>query len=190
MLYGVHFLVLNLLFAPIGNVRPIAFSETRIDRYDAWESGFPNIILIVIDTLRADHLTTAGYARNTSPNMDRFANSAVVFSNTYSFAPWTLPAYSSLLLAKHAFKHNQNIYRGDKQEEPNSTILITPLEASGYKTVSIQTNGFLDVLDYNCDERYRLYKYSEFSLVDFLASNTALEWLNSKDNTDETFFMS
>ena len=51
----------------------------------------PNFILISLDTLRADRLGTYGYARDTSPNLDRFAESAIVYENAVSPSSWTLP---------------------------------------------------------------------------------------------------
>ena len=55
-----------------------------------------NVILIAIDTLRADHLGVFGYSRNTSPNIDAFAQDARIFENFYSNAPWTLPSFSTM----------------------------------------------------------------------------------------------
>ncbi|MGI0001905.1 MAG: sulfatase-like hydrolase/transferase, partial [Nitrososphaeraceae archaeon] len=57
------------------------------------DSGRPNLILISIDTLRADHLSCYGYHRNTSPNIDSFAKNGVLFSNTIAQSSWTLPSH-------------------------------------------------------------------------------------------------
>ena len=54
----------------------------------------PNILLIVLDTLRADHLSAYGYARPTTPHIDRFAREGVLFEAAYVNAPWTLPSHS------------------------------------------------------------------------------------------------
>jgi len=61
----------------------------------------PNIILIVIDTLRADHVGCYGYQRNTTSNIDRLAREAVLFKNAISAAPWTLPSFASLLTSQY-----------------------------------------------------------------------------------------
>lgn len=60
------------------------------------EARLPNIVVIVVDTLRADHLGTYGYFRDTSPNLDRFAERAAVFENTVTVMATTLPAHVSL----------------------------------------------------------------------------------------------
>lgn len=56
----------------------------------------PNVILVVVDTLRADRLGCYGYERPTSPNIDRLAAEGVVFENCYSVASWTLPSFASM----------------------------------------------------------------------------------------------
>lgn len=66
----------------------------------------PNIVLIVVDALRPDHLGVYGYDRNTSPNLDRLASRGVVFRNVYSSATMSKPALSSLLTSTHPSIHN------------------------------------------------------------------------------------
>ena len=56
----------------------------------------PNVVLIVLDTVRADNLSLYGYARQTSPRLDRFARDAVVFERAFSASPWTLPSHAAL----------------------------------------------------------------------------------------------
>ena len=57
------------------------------------------IIVVVIDTLRADHLGAYGYARPTSPNLDRLAAEGERYRHAFSQAPWTLPVMASILTA-------------------------------------------------------------------------------------------
>ncbi len=57
----------------------------------------PNIILISIDTLRADHLSCYGYEKKTTPNIDKFANDSIFFENAYSQWPTTVPAINSIM---------------------------------------------------------------------------------------------
>ncbi len=57
----------------------------------------PNIIIIGMDTLRADHLGCYGYKRNITPNIDAFAKESMLYTNTMSQSNWTLPAFASLL---------------------------------------------------------------------------------------------
>ena len=65
----------------------------------------PNVLVILLDTLRADRLGCYGYDRPTSPVLDRLASEGVVFSDAWSAAPWTLPSHASLLSSLHAVEH-------------------------------------------------------------------------------------
>lgn len=65
----------------------------------------PNVLVIVIDTLRADHLSSYGYARPTTPNIDRFAAQSVIFRNAISACSWTLPSHASLLTGRYPEDH-------------------------------------------------------------------------------------
>lgn len=59
-------------------------------------TGRPNVLLIVLDTVRAQSLSLYGHTRRTTPQLDRFAERAVVFDRAYSTAPWTLPSIASM----------------------------------------------------------------------------------------------
>jgi arylsulfatase A-like enzyme len=77
---------------------------------DAGPRELPSIVLITIDTLRADHLGCYGYVRDTSPNLDRFAAQAVLFESALTTMATTLPAHISLmtstLTVSHGVKRN------------------------------------------------------------------------------------
>lgn len=69
----------------------------------------PNVVLISIDTLRADHLSAYGYPRATSPNIDAWAaGSAALFENAVAQAPWTLPSHVSMFTGLDALRHGVN----------------------------------------------------------------------------------
>ena len=57
----------------------------------------PNLLFVTVDTLRADHLGLYGYKRDTSPNLDRFGEAAIVFENVTSQTSWTLGSLASLM---------------------------------------------------------------------------------------------
>jgi arylsulfatase A-like enzyme len=65
------------------------------------EPARPNFLLISIDTLRADHLGAYGYARDTSPHIDRFAARSRRYENATAPTPWTLPSHAALLTGRH-----------------------------------------------------------------------------------------
>jgi arylsulfatase A-like enzyme len=69
------------------------------------ESTQPNVVLLVIDALRPDHLSCYGYGRPTSPNIDEIAATGVVFENAVCHAPWTKSSFSSMLTSLYPFQH-------------------------------------------------------------------------------------
>ncbi|HMD79824.1 MAG TPA: sulfatase-like hydrolase/transferase, partial [Anaerolineales bacterium] len=64
-----------------------------------------NVIFISIDSLRADHLRSYGYSRNTSPNIDQLAGEGVLFSNAFSTSSWTLPTHLSMITSLYSQSH-------------------------------------------------------------------------------------
>lgn len=60
-----------------------------------------NVILILVDTLRADHLSCYGYERKTTPNIDEFAKDSIVFKNAFSTSPWTTASIGSMLTSQY-----------------------------------------------------------------------------------------
>src|SRR5258708_626628 len=93
----------------------------------------PNVILLVIDTLRADHLSSFGYNRPTSPSIDQFARQSVVFENAVSPAPWTLPAHASLLTGRLPHEH---LAIGDEPLHTHYPNLAQELRSRGYTTAA------------------------------------------------------
>lgn len=72
---------------------------------DSENSALPDVVLLVMDTTRRDHLSVYGYQRPTTPNLERFAERAQVYDDAWSVAPWTSPSHASmftgLLPAEH-----------------------------------------------------------------------------------------
>ncbi|MEM6795184.1 MAG: sulfatase [Acidobacteriota bacterium] len=75
------------------------------------------VILIVLDTTRADHLSLYGYPRNTSPQLERFAEDAVVFDHAVSTSSWTLPSHASLFTGLMPLSHGALRLPGLEEEK-------------------------------------------------------------------------
>ena len=60
-------------------------------------TGKPNLLFIMIDAVRPDHLSCYGYKRDTSPNIDKIAHQGVIFSQAIVQAPWTKPFVASII---------------------------------------------------------------------------------------------
>src|SRR5258706_546331 len=75
-------------------------------------AGTPDVILVSLDTTRADHLSTYGYARETSPNLTAFAADALRFTQARSPAGWTLPGHASMLTGLYPSRHGAPLSGG------------------------------------------------------------------------------
>jgi arylsulfatase A-like enzyme len=95
----------------------------------------PNIILVSIDTLRADHLSGYGYERPTSPNLDELGRGGVVFERTYAQASWTLPSHASMLTGLDPIVHG--VVETDQGLEPEHVMLAERLQEAGYRSAGI-----------------------------------------------------
>ena len=75
-------------------------------------AGAPDVILVSLDTTRADHLSTYGYGRETSPHLTAFAADALLFTQAHSPAAWTLPAHASLFTGMYPSRHGAHLAGG------------------------------------------------------------------------------
>src|SRR5215468_10326927 len=99
----------------------------------------PNVLLISLDTLRPDHLGCYGYGKPTSPNLDRFARRALVFTNCRAQAPWTLPSHMSLFTSMvPSFNGVDNLNKVLPEDIPTMAQL---LRGEGYRTAALVNNG-------------------------------------------------
>ncbi len=98
----------------------------------------PSVIVILIDTLRADHLGCYGYGKETSPNIDAFAGDASLFERAFAQSSWTKPSVASLITGLLPRSHTAN-RREDALPEPALT-LAERLGALGYRTAGFVTN--------------------------------------------------
>lgn len=127
----------------------------------------PNIILIMVDALRPDHLGCYGYSRDTSPNIDKLAQNGVLFTHAYIHAPTTMTSTASVLTSLYPRQHqawNMHGEEGLKGIDFSLTTLTEVLKANGYKTIGVVANGFLDsVFGFNqgFDEYYETWKLPE-----------------------------
>ena len=74
--------------------------QSREDSRPLPRTDSPNVLLIVLDTVRADHLSLYGYERGTSPNLERLARLGIRFDQARATAPWTLPSHASMFTGR------------------------------------------------------------------------------------------
>ena len=99
----------------------------------------PDILVYVVDTLRADHLGCYGYKRNTSPHIDAFAKEHALYRNAYSTASWTRASGASIVTGLLPRNHH-TMTRQEKLPDELVT-LAEILRQAGYYTVYVNTNG-------------------------------------------------
>jgi arylsulfatase A-like enzyme len=99
----------------------------------------PNIVIYLVDTLRADHLGIYGYPKPTSPHIDAFARDATVFDVAVAQASWTKPAVVSLFTGLNAQTHGVNARRAALPK--SLTILPEVLRDLGYRTMAVVANS-------------------------------------------------
>ncbi|HTF89906.1 MAG TPA: sulfatase [Planctomycetota bacterium] len=102
----------------------------------------PNVVFIVIDTLRPDHLGCYGSARATSPNLDAWAGDAVVFDRAMSAAPWTAPSLLSLMTSLYPSVHGVAHFPSPGQMSERVTTLAEVLKQQGYATGAFTEGGY------------------------------------------------
>lgn len=113
-----------------------------VDAYVTIPNG-PNIILISIDTLRADHLGCYGYDKNTSPHIDQFSKESVLFKNARSQSHWTTPSHLSLFTSLYP-----SVFKVWKYPEPGRLpdsyfTLAEILKNEGYHTAAFTAGGYV-----------------------------------------------
>jgi choline-sulfatase len=103
----------------------------------------PNILIITMDTTRADHLSCYGYKKTATSNLDRLAREGVLFETAYSTQPVTLPSHSSIMTGCYPFHHGVRD-NGIYQLSQDATTLAEILSAEGYLTTAFPGSYILN----------------------------------------------
>jgi arylsulfatase A-like enzyme len=150
----------------------------------------PNILVYMVDTLRADHLGVYGYEVPTSPNIDRFATDATLFGRSLAQTSWTRPAVASVFTGLHPQAHGTN-GRLDALSQDAETV-AEMLSGVGYETAAIFTNA--NLFNTGLDQGFDTYLYlregahdATYVLSDEL-HDMAVQWLDKRER-DRPFFL-
>lgn len=101
----------------------------------------PNVLFVVLDTVRADHLSPYGYDRETTPTLDSFAAEARVYTEAVAQAPWTLPSHASMFTGLYPSQHTAT--QESPYLPPETGTLAAALSASGYTTACYSSNAWI-----------------------------------------------
>ena len=147
-----------------------------------------NVLLISLDTLRADHLGCYGYPRPVSPRIDRFAKDSVVFGHAYSHAPWTTPAHGALLTSLYPSILGLKRFPDPGRIADPVETLAEYFRDQGYRTHAVTEGGMVHA-DFGFDQGFEKY-FQSAKHVDH-GVGEALKWLraHAKDRGDEPFFL-
>ncbi len=154
-----------------------------------------NVLLISIDTCRADRLSCYGYNRRTTPNIDAIAEEGVLFENAVSTIPLTLPAHSSMLTGTIPPYHGVHDNLGYQLGDDNVT-LAEILKDNGFTTCGIVSSFVLDSrfgIDQGFDFYQDQFKEEDLSPGQYSeraggeASSLAEKWLD--EHRDDRFFL-
>ncbi len=155
--------VLALVEQQEAESRPTATGE------DETIAGRPPVILLVLDTVRADHLSLYGYHRETSPQLEALAGDATVFDQVSSSASWTIPAHATLFTG--LYPHQHGVYRFIQENRTQSTpmqtyplavgipTLASLLAEAGYRTATFTANPIISARS-RLDRGFQLFHHS------------------------------
>ncbi len=157
------------------------------------DATYPNVVLISVDTLRADHITCYGYHRPTTPRIDRLAADGVVFLNTISSTSWTLPAHAALFTGLADTVHACT--NTDKSLHPSRHTLAERLGEVGYATAGFFSGPYLHPV-FGLAQGFQIYQdctsYADFNTATATANDTiegpAVWQRSSRDVTNPTVY--
>ncbi|MGH9854755.1 MAG: sulfatase [Blastocatellia bacterium] len=147
----------------------------------------PNVLLIVLDTVRAHNLSLYGYERATTPNLEQLASRSVVFERALSTAPWTLPSHAGMFTGRFAHELSTNWNTPLDAAHPT---LAEQFSGQGYLTAGFVANtgycsaeqgldrGFIHYEDYRVS---RGQLASSLTLIRVIADNFRLRRFFNND---------
>jgi len=155
----------------------------------------PNIVMLVLDTVRSDHLGAWRYPKATSPNLDAFVKTATQYTRAYAPTSWTLPTHASLFTGLYPFAHHSHAYlvqdkagNAHVHEPPLDDAhrtLAEALQQEGYATAGFTANTVY------LKERYQLHQGMDTYHVERVPgvelAPHALAWIDA--NNSKPFFL-
>jgi arylsulfatase A-like enzyme len=173
-IYAISFLAVCLIFAVYNlneykNIKRMP--SPPADR--STEMRLDNIIILMMDTVRADHLSCYGYERKVSPEIDALASQGILFERHFSSSSWTVPAHFSMMTGI-----TSGAVRQEFSISPKSVTLAERIRLLGYRTACLSANPLLskginfdqgfDILDCDVNIINRINNLKLFDLLSHL----------------------
>jgi len=151
-------------------------------------SALPDVLIVSMDTVRGDHTTLGGYARDTTPSLAAFAQlpGSVTFTRAYSDAAWSLPAYVSLFTGQHAVTHGVGFR--SMQMVPGQPTLAAMLQAHGYQTHAYASGPHLSAAG-GMDEGFDEYHHTDGARTLGAQVVASVEWLTEPSEAPRLAFV-
>ncbi|MFO8056127.1 MAG: sulfatase [bacterium] len=118
----------------------------------------PNLVFIVLDTVRADRLSLYGHERSTVPFLESLAEEGAVFTRAYTPSPWTLPSHASMFTGLFPSEHN--CVHGNLWLDERFETLPEKLENKGYVTLGFSANPWISSFT-NMDQGFQVLLHSD-----------------------------
>ncbi|HKH48360.1 MAG TPA: sulfatase [Thermoanaerobaculia bacterium] len=136
----------------------------------------PNVIIYLVDTLRADHVGTYG-GGSLTPNIDAFARDATVFENTVAQAPWTKPSVAAIFTGRGPLSHGVRLLHDKLPQE--AVTLAELLSARGYQTAAFSTNWHIRN-ETGMDQGFGFFDFSPDEAESNKLNQRLFRWLDNQ----------
>ena len=157
----------------------------------------PNVVLIVLDTLRGDRLSCMGYNRPTTPRIDAIAAQGALYTNAFATCFWTLPSHASLLTGLHPLQAGAT---SETLHFPEENVTLTEaLGAEGYRTAGFVCNSWVSRergFSQGFTEFFEMWRRenqqsadSTIMSMEMLTVDKMESWIASAAKSDKPFFL-
>ncbi len=157
------------------------------------QKGNPNIVILVVDTLRADHLPFYGYTLKTTPFLAKLASQSIIFDNAYSASSWTPPSTASIFTSLYPFQHKVVMALQDSVEVkialnriPERLETIAEfLKKQDYKTYAA-TDNINICKDEGFDQGFDMFVNHDYDTAEVVNGHVK-EWAEDIKNQEKYF---
>lgn len=185
---GIFYIILSFLLMSPAAMFIVNCSSDGTNATKLPLEKLPNIIVIVMDTVRYDHLSCYGYERETTPNLTKLAKDSRIYMNAYSTSSWTPPSHASLFTGLYPAAHGttQENYILPKEVNTMAEMLLT----KGYDTYGISENPLISIRN-QFDQGF-LHFFEAWRQPNYYYSNAAynvFEQFLEQRNKKKPFFL-
>ena len=165
------------------------------DTVQDWLKPQPNVVFIMVDTLRPDRLGIYGHEKETSPNLDAYAAKGMVFDRAYAHSGWTLPSTVSMMTGLYPHEHRV----GRAPESPSEfgslpkerMTMADVFTTAGYGTMAVVNNTFL-APDFGLAQGFETFDYRGADNQDIRSAkestDVALDWWDKTEGPKFLFW--